>query len=182
MGKVIDITEILKQRKENTGQSKAKEKAFGHSTENASETVLEFENFRESRAQMDRRETKRTILSEFVSACVIVPQKGLFKVALHDLSDKGLAFDIPFSSGDFNLGEEIAMRVYLNRQTYFPFVVRLTNGRFIEEDGVIRQGAEFVKDTVNEEALFHFVRFIECVCTSLKRDSGDLMTSNLNGL
>jgi hypothetical protein len=45
---------------------------------------------------------------------------------------------------------------------------------------VSRHGCGFVKDTVNEEALYHFVRFIETVSASLRTDAGDVMVSNLS--
>jgi hypothetical protein len=127
----------------------------------------------------ERRKVKRTILSEFIGAFLVVPQKGLCKVALHDISENGLAFEIEVEKGQFTVGEEVAFRVYMNQQTYFPFVVKISNMREDKEEGVYRHGANFVKGTVNDEALFHFVRFIETVSASLQTDHGDVMVSNL---
>lgn len=127
----------------------------------------------------ERRQVRRTILSEFVGACVVVPQKGLQKVALYDISENGLAFDMDLEVGQFSNGEEVAMRVYLNHQTYFPFILKVSNVRFINDEGVHRHGANFVKGTVNDQALHHFVKFIETVSASLQTDHGDVMVSNL---
>jgi hypothetical protein len=93
----------------------------------------------------ERRTVRRTILSEFVGACIVVPQKGLQKVALYDISENGLAFDMDPELGKFLNGEEIAMRVYLNHQTYFPFILKISNVRFITDEGVHRHGANFIK-------------------------------------
>ena len=128
----------------------------------------------------ERREVRRTILSDFIGAFVIVPKKGLQRVAIYDISESGVAFDLGFDEGAFNTGEKIAMRVYMNQQTYFPFVAQIQNVRVIDDEGVARHGAAFVKGTVNDVALLHFVRFIESVSASLQTDHGDVMVSSLN--
>lgn len=130
--------------------------------------------------RQDRRRAKRTILAEFVGAFVVVPNRGLARVALYDLSDDGLAFDLELGQGEFRIGEEVAMRVYLQQTSYFPFSVRISNARTIPEEGVHRFGASLVKGTLNDEALHHFVKFIESVALSLKKDSGDVVVSGLS--
>ena len=128
----------------------------------------------------ERRTVRRTILTEFVGAFIVVPEKGLQKVALVDVSDNGMAFDLDLEQGGFRVGEEIAMRVYLNHQTYFGFIARVSNARAIEDEGVHRHGVGFVKGTVNDVALHHFVKFIENVSASLQTDHGDVMVSGLS--
>lgn len=71
------------------------------------------------------------------------------------------------------------MRLYLNHKTYFPFVVKVQNIRRLAEEDVYRHGANFVKGTINDEALHHFVKFIETVSASLQTDRGDILVSNL---
>jgi hypothetical protein len=141
--------------------------------------VVDMTERRTEIVNQERRKVKRTILTEFIGACVVLPQDGLCKVALYDVSEDGIGFDIDSSQGRFNVGEEIAMRVYLNHQTYFPFVVKITNSRVIEDEGVVRHGTSLVGGTVNDEALYHLIRFIETVSASLRTDSGDVMVSNL---
>lgn len=136
----------------------------------------------EKRGEMlnqERREVRRTILSEFIGAFLIVPKQGLCKVALYDISDNGVAFDLDLENGKLHPGEEVAMRVYLNQHTYFPFVVKVANVREETGEGVWRHGANFVKGTVNDVALHHFVKFIETVSANLHTDHGDVMVSNL---
>ena len=141
--------------------------------------VVDMTERRNERLTHERRMVKRTILSEFIGAFAVVPSKGLQRVSLYDISDSGVAFDIPMESGAFALNEEIAMRVYMNQQTYFPFVVQVTNARSVEDEGVSRHGATFVKGTMNEVALHHFVRFIESVSAALETDHGDVMVSSI---
>ncbi len=127
----------------------------------------------------ERRKVKRTILTEFVGAFAVVPSMGLMKVAIYDISENGIAFDLDFSSGHFAPGEEVAMRVYLNHQTYFPFLVQIQNSRAINEEKVWRHGGHFVKGSINDLALHHFVKFIETVSASLVTDRGDILVSRL---
>ena len=127
----------------------------------------------------ERRKVRRTILTEFVSAHVVVPDHGLRKIALYDVSDGGLAFDMELEAGHFKVGEEVSLRVYLNQQTYFPFTVKVSHAREVPEEGVTRHGCGFRKGTVNDVALHHFIKFIETVSATLRTDHGDVMVSGL---
>lgn len=169
MGKVLDITSRLKVQ---------------NSLENTKKEVgAEITDITEARQEIlsrDRRDVKRTILTEFIGAFVVLPEKGLLKASLYDISDSGMAFDLELAEGGFTTGDEVAMRVYLNHSTYFPFTIRVTNSRAIEDEGVVRHGASFVKGTMNDVALHHFVKFIENVSASLKTDSGDVLVSHIS--
>ncbi|USN47401.1 MAG: PilZ domain-containing protein [Pseudobdellovibrionaceae bacterium] len=142
--------------------------------------VLDMTERRQQIIDDERREVKRTILTGFIGAFVVVPNQGLVKVAIYDISENGIAFDMVSSAGQFKSGEEVAMRVYLSHNTYFPFVVKVKNIREVLDEGVVRHGSGFVGGTVNDMALEHFVKFIENVSASLERDSGDVMVSNLS--
>ncbi len=141
--------------------------------------IVDITETRRATIAEEKRSVKRTLLSEFIGVHLVVPNKGLTKCALYDISENGLAFEMPVGFGQFTVGEEIAMRVYLNHQTYFPFYVKIFNVREIEEEGVVRFGGAFQKDTINDIALFHFSKFIETVSAYLKTDNGDVMVSNL---
>ncbi|MGZ3772384.1 MAG: PilZ domain-containing protein [Pseudobdellovibrionaceae bacterium] len=169
MAKILDITSRLKTR--NSSETR---KAEGRAE------ILEFTEARQEIINRDRREIKRTILTEFVGAFAVLPDKGLLKVALYDISENGMAFDLELLDGGFNSGDEVAMRVYLNHTTYFPFTIRVTNCRVFEDEGIVRHGANFVKGTMNDVALHHFVKFIENVSASLKTDTGDILVSHIS--
>ncbi|AFY00433.1 PilZ domain-containing protein [Bdellovibrio bacteriovorus] len=169
MGKVLDITPRL--RAQNSLEIKEIE---------VRAEVLDITEARQEILSRDRRDVKRTILTEFVGAFVVLPEKGLLKAALYDISENGLAFDLELAEGGFVTGDEVAMRVYLNHSTYFPFTITVSNSRAIEDEGVVRHGAGFVKGTMNDVALHHFVKFIENVSASLKTDSGDVLVSHIS--
>lgn len=143
-------------------------------------SVVDIAEKRSEILKEDRRKVKRTILTEFISVHTVVPGMGLLKVTLFNINENGLAFDIESPKGHFYAGEEVAMRVYLNHQTYFPFVVKIKHVTEVTDEGVHRHGGEFVKGTINDVALNHFVSFIETVSASLKHDHGDVVVSNIN--
>lgn len=142
-------------------------------------SIIDIAEIRQEMINQERRIVKRTILTEFIGAFTIVPERGLIKVSLHDISDNGIAFNMDLTTGRFRVGEEIAMRVYLNHTTYFPFTAKVSNSRVLEDEGVIRYGANFEKGTINDVALHHFIKFIETVSASLKTDDGDIQVSNI---
>jgi hypothetical protein len=181
MKNVIDMTRRLKKQAKERAKTEKGAKAPANTPANkqVNAPVIDMTEAREEILSQERRKVKRTILSEFIGAVALVPNKGLVKVTLYDISEGGLAFDIEDKAGHFALSEEVAMRVYLNHQTYFGFVVKVVNFRFVEEEKVFRHGVNFVKGTINDEALFHFVKFIETVSASLHGDAGDIMVSNL---
>ncbi len=141
--------------------------------------ILDMTERRNEIIQQERRKVKRTILSEFVGTCIVIPQRGLQKVSLYDVSATGMSFDLESKFGQIASGEEVAMRLYLNRQTYFPFVIKVAHTKLVDTDSAFRYGCSFVGGTINNEALAHFVKFIETVSASLRTDHGDVMVSNI---
>lgn len=144
------------------------------------EDVVSFEEKKEVLLFQERRQVKRTILSEFVSAMVVLPERGLLKVSLYDISEDGISFEMEPQYGQFQIDEEVSMRVYLNHKSYFPISVIIKHVVIDEKDGVVRHGAEFLKGISADAALQYFVKFIESVSRGLKKDEGDLMVPKIS--
>lgn len=173
-GKVIDLRKRLKKQDGNRINNEN-----DHSNASELVPVVDISQRRQEKIDSERRGVKRTILSEFIGAHIIVPNRGLQKCTIYDISDNGISFDLPVEIGKLKMQEEVAMRVYLNHSTYFPFFVNVTFIRHFKEEGIYRHGAAFAKGTINDAALHHFVKFIENVSTILKTDKGDVIVSNL---
>lgn len=181
MGSSSNVIDLQKHRAKR-GLPKVK-KQSNKSSEVVKGDALPIVNLTERRQEIieeERRGVKRTLLQEFVGLHLIIPAKGLCKCTIYDISENGLAFDMGMESGQFRSGEMVALRVYMNHQTYFPFIVKITHIKDVEEEGIYRYGAAFQKDTINDVALFHFSKFIENVSAYLKTDHGDVLVSNLN--
>ena len=177
---VIDFQSILKRKQKTRGKNT---KVTSKKNLKNSNNIINLNQRREILIQKERRTVKRTILAGFIGACVVVPKKGLVNVKIYDLSPEGMAFDMDASHGSFKSGEKIALRIYMNHDTYFPFCVQTQNSRLILEhkQKVHRHGVCFVKDAVSDTALSLFVSFIENICPCLIKDKGDMMVvSNSN--
>jgi hypothetical protein len=172
MSNIIDIRSRLKSQKQS---AKGSEKPAGNEA-----SIVDITEIRTEVLDEDRRKVRRTLLTEFIAVHTVVPGMGLMKVSLFNINDSGLAFDIDFKQGHFQVGEEVAMRVYLNHQTFFPFIVKVKHITDIQDEEVHRHGCEFIGGTINDVALHHFVKFIENVSASLKHDKGDVIVSNIN--
>lgn len=167
MGKIIDIRNRLK---------------HGNHEQNLEIVeTLPLRNITAERQQIiknERREVRRTILRDFIGAFVVLPERGLLKVNLFDISERGISFDMQLADGHFNEKEKIAMRIYINHKTFFGFVVDVANVRLFEKEGIVRHGSNVVKGSVNDVALHHFVKFIETVSANLETDTGDMQVSH----
>jgi hypothetical protein len=157
--------------------SRRRLKAVPLSVEHEPAPVLDMTERRNEIIDEERRQVRRTILKEFFSAYIVIPDDGLQKVTIYDIGEGGVAIDTPIEMGRFTDGEEVAVRVYLNNNTYFPFYLVVQNCRGIELDGVFRHGCKFLKSEGTEEPLKFFVKFIESVTGSLRTDSGDKLAS-----
>lgn len=167
MGKLIDITKRIKKPDSNM-----------ISSSQVSE-VVDIGPLRTEKIQQDRREVRRTILTEFISLHAVVPGQGLLKVSLYDINERGLSFDMEERRGSYNLGDKVELRVYLNYKTYFPISMKVARVANVESEGVIRHGCEFVSESLNQEALRHFVGFLETVTAAFRRDHGDILVTKL---
>jgi hypothetical protein len=142
--------------------------------------ILNIAELRKKMISDDRRQVKRTILTEFISLHAVVPEKGILRVSLYDINEHGLSFDLEAEKGHYNVGDMVELRIYLNHQTYFKIETRVMHATEVIDEGVSRHGCEFTRDTLNMEALSHFVQFLECVTANLRRDGGDILVSKIN--
>lgn len=165
MGKVIDLVPFLKKSEISTELTPIMAKA------------INFEEHKNQVIYKERRSVKRTILSEVFSGMAILPEKGLVKIQLYDFSGQGLAFELEAVFGQFQIGEEVALRIYLNQKNYFPISVIIKHVQHDSQAGVFRHGAEFIKTAASDVALQSFAQFIEAMGYNLKTDSGDLLLS-----
>jgi hypothetical protein len=133
---------------------------------------VDIEKMKLDLSSKERRLVKRTILQEFVGAFAVVPKIGLLPIQIHDISEGGVSFDVPAQHGRFQSSEIVPIRVYLGHASYFSFSVVVNNARSLENERCHRHGA-YIQSAENEEALYHFIRFVESVSQSLHKDTGD---------
>ncbi len=173
MGDVIDFkSRRLKSNNEQIHSTDYIEKDIENN--NPKVDIFNISEIRNQIIKDERRDKKRTILNGFIGAHVVVPGQGLLKVALFDISEAGLSFDLDPDWGFFKEKEEVALRFYFNHQTYFPFEIKVTSSRLISEEGIIRHGATLIPDADKNETFFYFTYFLESISKNLKVDNGDI--------
>lgn len=174
MGKLIDLTSRLKTTAATTQSS-----FHTVATNEGSHQVLNYDEQKRRMLFHERRQAKRTILTEFVSAMVVLPEKGLLKVDIYDISEEGISFDVEVAQGNFKIEEEISIRVYLNHKTYFPMTVQVKHVTHEAIEGVVRHGTVFLRgaqlESSSDAALQYLIRFIETAGAQLRKDDGDLI-------
>ncbi len=175
MGKLIDLTSRLR------SGVPVSEKMFQIPVESE---VLNYAEQKQKILFHDRRQVKRTVLAEFVSAMIVLPEKGLLKVDLYDISEEGISFDLEAGQGQFKIDEVVSIRVYLNHKTYFPMTIQVKHITHEPTEGVVRHGTNFLRtaatDSVTDAALQYFVRFIETAGAGLRKDDGDLIAPKIS--
>lgn len=162
----------------NKGSVKATTPADADATSGSAQVFDVTQRIQDRQAE-DRRQVKRVVLNEFISAHVYVDGRGLMKIKLKDITDGGLAFDIDERQGQFTRGETLEVRFYLNHATYFKFNVQVAHATNVEDEGVHRHGTAFIGDSINNVALHHFTQFLQTISASLRTDSGDRIVSNI---
>jgi hypothetical protein len=156
----------------------AKEKIYGPVEK--IEKVIDMAEKREEKMASEKRAVTRTVLSQFLGVFVVLPNKGLQPVALYDVSEAGLSFDLPLEVGGYNVTETVTMRIYLSHDTYFSFHAKISNKRTSEALGVVRHGAVFRKDDESFKTLFYFTKFLENVGLVARRDTGDRLLGRID--
>jgi hypothetical protein len=175
--KVVHLKDYVGRKKEDKDNKTTVKSNELLSDSHSAEPVVAIDELRERIIAEERRQVKRTLLTEFIGASVILPGSGLVRVTLNDISLNGLSFDVVKKYGSFSQGDKVALRVYLNQSTYFPMEITVNYAKELESEGVFRHGAKFTNESQNQEALSHFIKFMETVNTSLRADLGDILLS-----
>ena len=175
-GQLIDFQKYQKKNHKKKRPEERNDKLESFST-----TLIDFQNTKVKKLKKEQRKVKRTVLNGLVGVTVMVPDRGLMRVQVQDISKSGLSFDMYESEGAFFKGEQLELRIYVDNKIYFPFVASVENTkvRFSYGAKVIRHGLKFKKSKANRKALDYFVGFLEAVVKNCKEDSGDRLISHL---
>ncbi len=172
MAKIIDITNRL--------SKKSTHSVDAHNSNKAMTDVIPFYKPEDKKVTgftpillKERRQVDRTILSELVSGCIVLPKMGLIKVELYDISEDGMSFELDQNFGSFKVGDEVALRVYLNKKVYFPLLVTIKHVTKDTHSVLSRHGAEYLKGANQDSTIKHFLNFILSVSEGIKLDEGD---------
>lgn len=181
MSKVIDLSSRRQSSSTATTSALSDNSKLGSGAETFTDSfIVDFESQKKMMDQKERRTRTRTVLNEMMSSMVVIPERGLLKVTLHDISTEGLSFDTMVDEGAFAPGEEVSLRIYINHKTYFPVCVTVKHVSEKSAQGTLRHGAILKKDATNDVVLQYFVKFVEAASDLMKKDNGDLMVNKIS--
>ena len=120
-----------------------------------------------SRVPERRRVKRRPILDTF-AIFLVIPKKGIHKLATHDVSEDGIGFDLtledePPSDWNITSGTLIDLNLYLNSSLYIPLTVQVV--RIETKEGIHRAGAIFQDHTSTQYQVF--LAFLKLIDTML---------------
>lgn len=144
-----------------------------------SQNLVDLTSFIKEQGAADRRKVQRVVLGHLIASHVVLPNLGLVQVTIRDVDETGLAFEMESFLGRFSKGDQVELRFYLNGQTYFRVHVEVAYSSIDEQSGQARHGSRYTEESLNQEALLHFIQFLRSVSVSLQTDRGERVVSNL---
>lgn len=119
----------------------------------------------------ERRKSRRRQILDTFSLFAVIPNKGAYRLPVHDVSDDGIGFDVDLDGEDqdafpLKSGESLALHFYLNQSLYVPISVQVAR---IEQDAktkVRRVGGSFsTKDSAGITAMRAFVQMLDQIAS-----------------
>jgi len=126
-------------------------------------------------SQLERRHSKRRPILETFSIFIVIPQKGLYRLAVHDMSEDGMNFNVdiegePIFSFQPKVGESIDIRIYLNKSLYIPLSIQVV--RITQHPSGRRVGAEFHHKKSESYKAFHtLLHLLDSIVNVLRIDN-----------
>jgi hypothetical protein len=179
MGKVIEFPKNKTSNKLKTLGEVESLKCQIPTESNETQNIIDVTHILRERGALDRRKAQRVVFGHLIASYVVLPNLGLAQVVIRDIDEGGLAFEMDSFFGCFQKGDQVELRFYLNGQSYFRVNVIVAYSAQDNDYGVSRHGVQLIPDSLNQEALHHFIQFLKTVSILLKTDRGERVVSNL---
>ena len=139
------------------------------------ESVVDFNAARTQKLEEKRKNTERIFFKHLLNVYSVVGT-NMRAIEFLDLSEEGLAFQVPFDAQnpwpqDTN---EMPIRIYFSQDTYLEVFVKIQNSRpMIDETGrYVRFGCVVDTTTASYEAYTQFVSFMRAYSLHAHKDQG----------
>jgi hypothetical protein len=118
----------------------------------------------------EKRGAARRRLLESFSMAVVLPEKGCFRLAVHDVSEQGVGFDFKIGGKDYfglKKGDALPLHLYLNQNLYLPLRIKIAR---LDTHGQHTQvGAEIVaEESEGFASLVHFLEMLDAIPASVQ--------------
>lgn len=141
--------------------------------------VVDFSEVRAQKLEEKRRKTERVFFKSLLSVYTVIGNgKQIAPIEIIDISEEGIAFQVPFnpekpwpaSSGD------TPIRLYFSQDTYLEVFAKIVNSRPSIENGqrYTRYGCTIDPSTSSFKAYQQFVKFMKLYAEHSHKDLGDV--------
>ncbi len=137
--------------------------------------IVSISDLRAQKENKDNRKFKRVLFGNILGAFALIEQKGLLKVELVDISERGLRFKMPDYYGQFKKDENFAFRLYFSQEDYIPLEVKVVHKVVSDQEGPteVQYGCSIQATDEVFQCLQHLVSFIQQYVAVSKQDHGD---------
>jgi hypothetical protein len=141
--------------------------------------VIDFNEMRAQKLEEKRRKTERIFFKHLLSVYTVVGNgKQMAPIEIIDISEEGLAFQVPFNPDKPwpTQTTEIPLRLYFSQDTFLEVIAKVANSRPSIENGArfTRFGCQVDQATKSYPAYQQFVKFMKLYSEHAHKDMGDI--------
>jgi hypothetical protein len=140
--------------------------------------IINLDNFRSRKQEEKKRKTERIFFHHLVGIYSVVRPGKMVPVDLIDVSDEGLAIQVPYQSDktwptDTN---NIPIRLYFSPDSFIEVLVDIKNTHSTIEGGVryLRYGCAIQTEQRTFDAWSRFVGFLKAFSEVSEKDTGNI--------
>ncbi len=141
--------------------------------------VVDFNEIRNQKLDEKRRTTERIFFKNMLGVYTITGGSEMRQVEIIDVSEEGLAFQVPFDTKSPWPEDvaEVPVRLYFTQDTYLEIQLLIQNSRAYLDHGVkfVRYGCKVDRSLRSYEAFKFFVKFLRVYAENSHKDT-DKMT------
>jgi hypothetical protein len=144
--------------------------------------IINLNNFRNRKQEEKKRKTERIFFHHLVGVYSVVKPGKMVPVDLIDVSEEGLAIQIPYQSEtswptDTN---NLPIRLYFSPENFIEVVVDIKNTHSTIESGTryLRYGCAIQTEQRTFQAWVQFVGFLKAFSEVSEKDSGNISVGN----
>lgn len=153
------------------------------SQDNNNQSVINLDQFRSRKTEEKKRKTERIFFHNLVGVYGIVQPGKMVPVDLIDVSEEGLAIQVPYQSSTTMADKvwpkdssNVSIRLYFSADSFMEVTVDVKNSRTAIENGskYVRYGCEVNQEQRAFAAWKNFVTFLRAYTDVSERDSGNI--------
>ncbi len=150
----------------------------GNTSDTTERQVIDFNQMRAQKLEEKRRKTERIFFKHLLSVYTVIGNsRQMAAIDVIDISEDGIAFQVPFNSEKPwpATSSDIPMRLYFSQDTYLEVLATVVNSRPSIEHGVryTRYGCQIDQTTSSYPAYQQFVKFMKLYAEQSHKDIGD---------